>query len=159
VQLKPLHFILSSAAIASVSAFAAPAHALSVNVGGQSYNVGTLSGSFSNNASLLQSQPWWGDVLIAADFARAVGTGLGLPNSSGASGPYFSAYDGGISNFSTYIDGTGQLGIFGVVSSTIASYAVTTSAVPGPLPILGAFAAFGFSRKLRKRIQLNNSAA
>lgn len=31
--------------------------------------------------------------------------------------------------------------------------------VPGPLPILGAAAAFGFSRKLRKRIQLNSSAA
>jgi hypothetical protein len=29
--------------------------------------------------------------------------------------------------------------------------------VPGPLPVLGAATAFGFSRKLRKRIKSNNS--
>lgn len=50
-----------------------------------------------------------------------------------------------------------QDNIFGMQQ---AYYAVgTATAVPGPLPILGAAAAFGFSRKLRKRIQLNNSAA
>lgn len=31
----------------------------------------------------------------------------------------------------------------------------TTSSVPGPLPVLGAAAAFGYSRKLRKRIRLS----
>jgi hypothetical protein len=31
--------------------------------------------------------------------------------------------------------------------------------VPGPLPILGAAAAFGFSRKLRKRIKINNGSS
>jgi hypothetical protein len=33
----------------------------------------------------------------------------------------------------------------------------TISAVPGPLPAIGAFAAFGFSRKLRKRIKLSTN--
>jgi hypothetical protein len=34
----------------------------------------------------------------------------------------------------------------------VTSYALEASAVPGPLPILGVAAAFGYSRKLRKRI-------
>ncbi len=33
----------------------------------------------------------------------------------------------------------------------------TISTVPGPVPAIGAFAAFGFSRKLRKRIKLSTN--
>jgi hypothetical protein len=33
------------------------------------------------------------------------------------------------------------------------TYLNSSTSVPGPLPVLGAFAAFGFSRKLRKRIE------
>ncbi len=33
------------------------------------------------------------------------------------------------------------------------------SEVPGPLPLLGAGAAFGFSRRLRKRVKLAGAAA
>jgi hypothetical protein len=45
-----------------------------------------------------------------------------------------------------------------VVSGTLTSFSDTivqtpASAVPGPLPVLGAAAAFGYSRKLRSRIQ------
>ena len=39
------------------------------------------------------------------------------------------------------------------VSSTYAVVDAPTSAVPGPLPIFGAAAAFGFSRKVRNRIK------
>ncbi len=45
-------------------------------------------------------------------------------------------------------------GLTPVFSST----AFTTTAVPGPLPILGAGAAFGFSRSLRRKIKLAKSA-
>ena len=41
-----------------------------------------------------------------------------------------------------------------VVNSTYSSVMAPMTAVPGPLPILGAGAAFGFSRKLRRRIKL-----
>lgn len=37
--------------------------------------------------------------------------------------------------------------------STVSSWTNTISQTPGPLPILGAGAAFGFSRKLRRRIK------
>lgn len=42
-------------------------------------------------------------------------------------------------------------------SAPIPSSAPATSSVPGPLPILGVAAAFGFSRKLRRRINLAKS--
>ena len=45
-----------------------------------------------------------------------------------------------------------------IPSSTIAT-ASATSSVPGPLPILGLAAAFGFSRKLRKRIKLHRGTS
>lgn len=41
----------------------------------------------------------------------------------------------------------------GNLSTVGASFDTSTHTVPGPLPILGAVAAFGFSRKLRKRIK------
>ena len=37
-------------------------------------------------------------------------------------------------------------------------YGAGTTSVPGPLPILGVAAAFGFSRKLRKRIKLHRGS-
>lgn len=33
------------------------------------------------------------------------------------------------------------------------------STVPGPVPVIGAFAAFGYSRKLRKRIKLSTNTS
>ena len=41
-----------------------------------------------------------------------------------------------------------------VVNSTYSAVMAPMTAVPGPLPILGVGAAFGFSRKLRRRIKL-----
>jgi hypothetical protein len=45
-------------------------------------------------------------------------------------------------------NGSGSLGLDTVV---------VTQAVPGPLPLLGATAAFGYSRKLRKRLKDNKN--
>jgi hypothetical protein len=35
----------------------------------------------------------------------------------------------------------------------------SSSAVPGPLPLLGAAAAFGYSRRLRRRVSLSHSTS
>lgn len=50
-------------------------------------------------------------------------------------------------------------GSFGGTTTTISAFNVIPSEVPAPLPLLGAVAAFGWSRRLRKRIQLNRSAS
>jgi len=41
---------------------------------------------------------------------------------------------------------------------TYAQATLYTAPAPGPLPLFGAAAAFGFSRKLRKRIKLEPAA-
>jgi hypothetical protein len=127
--------------------------------------------------------PWWGDSSLATQFSNALGYSLGKPNSietepAGSPtnvdvGPYF-AYNSIVDKITflltdtaaTYHPKTTPL-IFSVdLNSSVTWAQVTkqvtptptkTSAVPGPLPAIGAFAAFGFSRKLRKRIKLSTN--
>ena len=124
--------------------------------------------------------PWWGDSSLATQFSNALGYSLGKPNSietkpAGSPttmdvGPYF-AYNSIVDKITflltdtaaTYHPNTSPL-IFSVdLNSSVTWAQVTqvtptnTSAVPGPVPAIGAFAAFGFSRKLRKRIKLSTN--
>ena len=47
----------------------------------------------------------------------------------------------------------------GIINSSSLSPLSSPASVPGPLPILGLAAAFGFSRKLRKRIKLHKGSS
>ena len=58
-----------------------------------------------------------------------------------------------------YVPGIGGSTGWGGVSKQFTSYTKTGIEVPGPLPILGVTAAFGFSRKLRKRIKVSKPEA
>ena len=160
------------------------AQARVVNVGGLDYDVTTFYGSYNDNVSKFNTpnnggmMPWWGSSGEAFAFATAVGSGLGLPNFN-QTGPYF-----GFTFFVCPPSSCGSSLTFvveqrfssltpGVFSSapsfayphrlsdqrtwaqaTLAPAAGGSANVPGPLPILGLAAAFGFSRKLRKRIKL-----
>ena len=74
-----------------------------------------------------------------------------------ANGQYF---NGSSSNFSSNISGTGGLA---AVTSQMQIWAVykcidgSCVPVPSPLPILGASAAFGYSRRLRNRLQASKA--
>jgi hypothetical protein len=57
-----------------------------------------------------------------------------------------------VTNFPTPVTESG-----GIITITTADPIVPTSAVPAPLTFLGAGAAFGFSRRLRRRISVNAS--
>lgn len=61
----------SVASFALFTAFCAPSHADLVNVGGSSYSIQTLNGSYNSNQSLLNSTPWWGNAATANAFATA----------------------------------------------------------------------------------------
>jgi hypothetical protein len=162
---------------------AGQAQALVVNVNGQDWDVTTFTGTYNAYTYKFATaanggvMPWWGNGTTAAQFAIAVDASLGTPNtldgSSGppagtGAGPYFGYETSGINNImygfgwvSNYGVGQGVIGFpSGVTSRTWAQATLflSTAEVPGPLPALGAAAAFGFSRKLRKRIKRSPNA-
>jgi hypothetical protein len=138
-----------------------PAGTCRVTVGGLRYDVTLFTDTYDNNKSKFATaanggvMPWFGSSGIAESFASAVGTSLGTPNFG--SGPYFS-YAIGIA-----APGWPSARYFNVANNAIEDFntaginqftwAQASEVVPAPLPIFGAGAAFGFSRKLRKRIQ------
>ena len=124
---------------------------------------------------------WWGSSSKAFAAATQVGDawgGLGYPIYPGAVGPLFAyepgtdPYDGAtvvalmrIAGYEGEPGGglveSGAIVYGGDVVNWASSRLVTnnTNNVPGPLPILGLAAAFGFSRKLRKRIKLHRGTS
>jgi hypothetical protein len=145
----------------------------------------TFTGTYSDNTAKFETaanggvMPWWGSSTDTAAFATAVAGGMGHPNSLGSSavGPFFAfrveSYD------SLWAPSPSHVGALGIARSDgqIHTYdigllahgvettwaqatlvpAAGSASVPGPLPILGLAAAFGFSRKLRKRIKLHTA--
>jgi hypothetical protein len=92
----------------------------------------------------------------------------------------YAATDGGLgissnggSNWTNYTtaNGLGNNQVFGVYASGSSVYAATNGGlsiaqlpptpvdVPGPLPVAGAAVAFGFSRRLRRRLRAANSTS
>ena len=161
----------AAVALAALSLSPGSAQAYVVTVGGLLYDVTTFTGSYNSNTSKFQTpanggvMPWWGSSTLADEFATQVGSGLGQPNNLGAPfGPVFAYATSGQNLRIYYYDSRYQ-------SPSILSYdalppgdsftwaQVNVSAVPAPLPLFGAAAAFGFSRKLRKRIQESRVSA
>ena len=173
----------------ALTAGQAKALTVTVTVGGQNYDVTTFTGSYADNVSKFTTtdMPWWNladNFALAGQFASVVGSSLAgqLP----CCGPSF-AYSPLASTLRTvyfdYGDRTyyGSNKAFGqsVIYAILASPRVASStasvpgprspfpsvpgplptSVPGPLPILGLAAAFGFSRKLRKRIKLHKGTS
>ncbi len=165
---------------------AGQAQAFVVNVGGQDWDVTTFAGSYNELTSKFAQppapgvMPWWGSQATAREFATKVGTFFDPPN--GSYGPFFAYeltpliyHDAFLTvdaqampyfktPFITIWEPSRRTGVFR--TNTAAVWAQATlftptepppaAPVPGPLPALGAAAAFGFSRKLRTRI--NRSA-
>lgn len=126
----------------------------------------------------VSSMPWWGNQAAANDFATATGSGLGMVYSN--LGPFFAwdylfvhiPFEEPLLYMDAFCIGAPCFGRFGSADTAYSfgpnypaghfgqeiSYPwATATAVPGPLPILGAAAALGYSRKLRKRINRSKS--
>jgi hypothetical protein len=157
---------------------AGQARAVVVNVDGQDWDVTTFSGGYYENSSKFETpanggvMPWWNNINLAGTFTAAVSSSLG------DEGPYFAfetdptAFGGvGVINQLIYnsshpmtIFGAGKAGIGPGYGGPQAGWAQATpytspAGAPGPLPALGAAAAFGFSRVLRKRIKGSTNAS
>ena len=153
-----------SATVAMPLLSVAPASALTVTVGSIDYDVTVFNGSYNSNSSLFQippagQVPWWGNDMLAIDFAQQVYDQLGSGSTPGNS-PVF-AYE---------VSGTDILGISQdlgdiliqypetIPDNAAVKYAIATplnsapASVPAPLPVFGAAAAFGWSRRIRRRI-------
>jgi len=153
-----------SATVALPLCLVAPASALTVTVGSTDYDVTVFIGSYNSNSGLFQvpptgQVPWWGNDILAVEFAQQANFQLGSGPTSGY-GPVF-AYE---------VSGTDVMGISQNLTDTLSqnvemiadnaavNYAIATplnsapASVPAPLPVFGAAAALGWSRQIRKRI-------
>lgn len=150
-------------------ASAIPAQAVSVIVSGTSYDVSYTTTSHNLSSTLFAAtapgqMPWWGDPVLASTFAAQVYDQLGLNLYQADYGAVF-AYDynpagsgevyGIVQNTSDTsdqlnLDSTSPLAAANSYPYAIAAPASTT-AVPAPVPLLGATAAFGWARRMRKR--------
>jgi hypothetical protein len=156
----------ASASLALPLLSALPAAAVTVTIGVNSYDVTVFTGSYNSNTSLFQSlspgqMPWWGDTTgdTASAFATQVFNQLGSGPTSGY-GPVF-AYDidaGGVVGITQSLTHLPSQNVETIGLNDSVAYAIATplgpppNQVPAPLPVFGAMAAFGCSRKLRKRI-------
>jgi hypothetical protein len=156
----------AAAALAAIGLSPGSAQAFVVTVDGVQYDVTTFTGSYNSDTNKFQTpanggvMPWWtgaavGEGILANAFATQVGLGLGLPNSGTGPACGYRQF-GGVQNFrvnssnSPFNQAVNDGEIFTYAQATL----YTATPAPGPLPVLGAGAAFGFSRKLRKRIKL-----
>jgi hypothetical protein len=140
---------------------AGEAQALLVTVNNRLWDVSTFTGTYDTNISNFNTaanggvMPWWNDGTLAGLFTLAVGGQLGYQPTNSNRGPYFAYnYTSPIISW-TYVranQGNSIVNGDGGNGSTSHVWAQATEIVPGPLPLFGAAAAFGFSRKLRKRI-------
>ena len=144
-----------------------PAAAVVVTVGGTSYDVSVSTTTYNSSSADFQTpssgglMPWWGDDMLASDFAKEVYDALGSGWNNNY-GPVF-AYE--FETIQDQVPGIAQsifnpnlqIDVFPATNATV-SYAIATAPVPlpQPLPLFGAAAGFGWSRQLRKRIQCRN---
>jgi hypothetical protein len=142
-----------------------PAAAVVVDIGGTSYDVSVSTTTYNSSSADFQTpssgglMPWWGDEMLASDFAKEVSDALG-PGWDNNYGPVF-AYKvdtvlGQVSGLAQSLSNPGlQLDVFPTTTAPV-SYAIATAPVPLPLPLFGAAAGFGWSRRLKKRIRSRN---
>lgn len=160
----------AAAAVAAISLNPGSAQAYEVTVGNIRYDITTFTSSPLSAAAKFQTpanggvMPWYGNAELAQSFATGLKGNLGYPNcqiAGGCGGGPFFAHErqsGGFTNSFLWYQSTNALrGPQGNLAGQFRTFAqaafIGYIPVPGPLPLFGAAAAFGFSRKLRTRIQ------
>jgi hypothetical protein len=120
-----------------------------------SYSLTAPSGKVLSDYTALPSSSVFGaktgDFEVLGAAGPAVGTTVNTVNTMGVA-----SYTGTLPTSDTFtatLDNLSGLGIETLQSTYVVTDAPATPAVPGPLPIFGAAAAFGFSRKVRNRIK------
>jgi hypothetical protein len=110
--------------------------------GGVSLGGSTLSLAVANWAAINTSPLTF--LLIANDDSDAI---------SGSFGSISGMLAGYTATLNYAFNGPDSLGRFGDGNDLAITLSQTPTNVPGPLPVVGALAAFGWSRKIRRRIR------
>lgn len=150
------------------------------------YTINYVTGKWSDVSTQLQAQAWWNDTSLASTLSVAL-AGSPTPPGGGVLTNAFVNNGVGPAITSNLLFATSALQIFPpfgpsivqgqtsqspfmagtsfqVLQSDTFNWATATKAplpgtiVPGPLPLVGAATAFGFSRRLRSRINKSASA-
>ncbi|MEB3260296.1 MAG: hypothetical protein VKP63_06705 [Cyanobacteriota bacterium] len=153
----PLAFALIGGVSLSVLS-SAPAAAVVINLAGVPYDVSVSQTSYSLSTSAFQApplgqMPWWGDDQLASEAASQVFNLLG-PGWDANYGPVF-AYGATLGQAlglaPSLADPLDQIDV-SPTSGAMVRYAIASTPVPGPLPLLGATELVLWSRRLRRRI-------
>lgn len=149
------------------------AQAVTIKLSGTDYEVFFATTSYKDNPDLFAAapagqMPWWGNVSLASLFAAKVYDQLGENVYQTSYGPVFAyGYSPagfgevyGLAQNTLDIDDQIDLGSATPLAASLTySYAYakanTPVDVPAPMPLFGAAAAFGWSRRLRRRLRSN----
>ena len=123
----------------------ADAATTTITVEGQQYTVTYETTRYDGNASQFKSTQWWGDSSTAKSFAKATSES----NISYAFGKQSSFGVRWITSRTSNGSGGSSLNTF--PDSFDIPYAISSVAVPAPLPILGILPVVGFLKRMRKR--------
>jgi hypothetical protein len=144
-----------------------PAAAVVVTVGGTSFDVSVSTTTYNSSSPDFQTpssgglMPWWGDDMLASDFAKEVydALGSGWDNNYGPVFAYeFDAIQGKVPGIAQSILNPNLQIDVSPAPAAMVSYAIAASVpapVPAPLPIFGLAGGFVASRRLRRRVLQN----
>ena len=109
-----------------------------LNVGGQSYDITYVTGTYDANVALLSQQPWFGDATKAMAFATALSNAgtyvLGTPSDAGYP-PYFATGTAGDLFLAPYQTSSGDVGSVVALdshSNTADAFAVVNTSAGAP---------------------------
>lgn len=144
-----------------------PAAAVVVTIGGTPYDVSVSTTTYNSSSADFQTpssgglMPWWGDDMLASDFAKEVydALGSGWDNNYGPVFAYeFDAIQGKVPGIAQSILNPNLQIDVSPAPAAMVSYAIAASdpaPVPAPLPIFGLAGGFVASRRLRRRVLQN----
>ena len=145
------------------------AQAVTINLSGTNYEVFFTATSYNANPDLFGAapagqMPWWGNMNLASLFAAEVYDRLGENVYETSFGPVFAygyspAGSGEVYGLAQNTQDIDNQQDYPLAASSTYSYAYanvnTLVDVPAPMPLFGAAAAFGWSRRLRRRLRGN----
>jgi hypothetical protein len=118
------------------------------------------SGSFTNytTTSGLGNTTVFGVYASGSNIYAATPGGLGISTNGGGSFTNYTTSSGLGNNFVNGVYASGS-SIYAATNGGLSIAPLPTTDVPGPLPVLGAASAFGYSRRLRRRLRAAASSS